>query len=296
MEWDDMSFSVLNYLNESNWPYKYFDGTFVGIKNHLISTVSEYHSRIKDTQFDNVKYSAELDNELSMLLKQQIKEGVIREYRQGVFDNMRTEVILSFGLTPKGKAHLANIKVNGRVRTVDFVALDYALPYIPWYGDIELMKVKPILKELGIELNIETIERILISYGFCERIVGNAQLCIFYLRLTDKGRKLKELRSLNAFNKFEDSESAKVLALENDRKEATQRNKLQAQLNIYQLGINVSLAISTGVSALYYLLEIRTHHSFFYQQAIPYACTILLSLLFACVVMLPLYRNRQGRK
>lgn len=70
-----------------------------------------------------------------------------------------------------------------------------------------------------------------------------------YRQLTDKGRELKELGSMDAYNRVQQAKSDAIRDSANRQAKADQRD-------IYSFWVTVSLAISTGVAALYYLKEL----------------------------------------
>lgn len=93
---------------------------------------------------------------------------------------------------------------------------------------------------------------------------------IIYAQLTDMGRELKELGSIEAYNAKQEENKAKEVAAERDR-------QLQEKRNHYLYYINLSIAVSTVIAAIYYISEIVTSY-----QALMFYLPISLLMIIGC--------------
>ena len=141
------------------------------------------------------------------------------------------------------------------------------LSRIPLYGEFEIQfdDIPPLVNDDEIEKvikkgaeNLKNAQRIkneqeiiqeLIFGGF---VINRHDIKVegkLYRQLTDRGRELKELGSFVEYNRVQELKDAKILAKVSRKATEEKRNK-------YLFCISLSIAISTGLAALYYLLEI----------------------------------------
>ena len=103
-----------------------------------------------------------------------------------------------------------------------------------------------------------------------------------YIELTERGRLLKLSGSLESF--FKDDDRKKKLALFLDRKQ------------VYDFAITLSIAISTGCAAIYYLLEMHSHHKYALGIFVHYATFGILLLTLVTLWRYLLKRQRKMQK
>ena len=125
------------------------------------------------------------------------------------------------------------------------------------YNDLEVIKIKS-LEEIKSDKIIPRKEIIvligfMLDEGFA---IERTDISPNSIQLTDKGRELKRLGSIREFKNQYAEKKAKLNAIENDRLEMIQRNKIQFQLNKRQFFINVCIAIATVLAAVYYFFEL----------------------------------------
>jgi hypothetical protein len=66
--------------------------------------------------------------------------------------------------------------------------------------------------------------------------------------------------------------------------------------NKYQFWVTVSIGVSTAVSAVYYILEIRKNHFDFYRLIYPFVVTALLALIPTATIILLLSSNQKKQQ
>lgn len=110
----------------------------------------------------------------------------------------------------------------------------------------------------------------LIRNGFAYNRHELATKGILYRELTEKGRKLKDLRKLEIYDQF---------VSDTNRKKETQERRTE-----YLYWVNFWIAVGTSVAALYYLLEISRHHYpcyyYYFHNYLPFCGLALLGLYF----------------
>ncbi len=92
-----------------------------------------------------------------------------------------------------------------------------------------------------------------------------------YRQLTDKGRELKEYGSIEEYNRIQKLKEDKIISDIAKQAMEAQRNDNEYLRNKYQFWVTVSIGVSTGLAALYYMLEVLRiqyhlglpHHVFF---------------------------------
>ena len=99
-----------------------------------------------------------------------------------------------------------------------------------------------------------------------------------YIQLTDAGRELKALGSIDLYNDHLYQKSQDKFNLENDRKRDFQRNE-------YQFVVNVCIAIATGVAALYYIWQFLKEYWSDYEFSTPRFCLFLLGIFTGILVL-----------
>lgn len=179
-----------------------------------------------------------------------------------------------------------------------FYYIDGLLPYFYPYGEIDICKITFSIVEEGSKIYTYTLDeksRLILNSW----LVGEGFAVKRYdidkdggiIQLTDMGRDLKNCGSISKYSDFERAKKEEVLQLQNDRKRETRRNELQ-------YWVNVSIAISTGAAACYYLLEIHSHHKNAFSLLTYYATCVPLVVVFAILLwlLLKLQRNRQSKR
>lgn len=132
------------------------------------------------------------------------------------------------------------------------------------------------------QLQEETL-RYLVNEGFAiDRLDIPTEQGRTCRQLTDKGRELKTCGSINSYRRLQETKDANLLAIENDRRRDFQRNE-------YQFWVNVSIAISTGVAAVFYLyslFDLYLKHSMEWQMVSYFLSGFGLALLISLVIWL----------
>ena len=145
--------------------------------------------------------------------------------------------------------------------------LDLALPYIPYYGEFDLLeRIKRIdnskFKEIWENLSNPTeqiinIKENLIDYGFAIKR-NDVDASGTYIELKERGRWLKEMGDMESYNI---SIKQKKERTENENKERELTINRDKQMNLFTLWIKRY----TMVAAIYYLLEVLNHIFGFYE-------------------------------
>ena len=128
------------------------------------------------------------------------------------------------------------------------------LPFIFPYGDFKIkdlldggnmIKGNTDIAEFGVvtEAKRKEIYDYLVNFGFANKR-NDISPSGFSIELNDRGRKLKECGSLRNFD----------LLMQAEIKEKTRQSKMEK----YSFWITVFIAFSTGIAAIYYLIQIFT--------------------------------------
>jgi hypothetical protein len=141
------------------------------------------------------------------------------------------------------------------------------LTRIPSYGEFEIIydagsppitntvaedMIKNIADSMRKKNLIQNQQEIIQELVFSGFVINRHDIKIegkIYMQLTDRGRELKELGSMAEYNRVQEQKSAILRAAVAQRAREDQRNE-------YQFWITLSIAISTGFAAVYYILEI----------------------------------------
>lgn len=141
------------------------------------------------------------------------------------------------------------------------IVLDYCLSFFPYYGDFSLInKIEEVSVTINMNPDLKTkfdslyndgihIYEYMVDNGFAIKRNDSPEALYTQIELTERGRNLKKLGSLLAFQKNE-------VQAELDLRLAADLKRTETERSKFQFYISVSLAISTGVAAVYYLLEI----------------------------------------
>jgi len=144
--------------------------------------------------------------------------------------------------------------------------LDIVLEYIPYYGEFDLLeKAKSIKNEKFDEVwknlgnpteQMIKLQNFLVEHGYAIKrndLIPSEK----FIELKERGRWLKEKGDMKSYLEYQKNKKEKAQNEEIERATAIQRNKQMNRLTFW-------IAISTGVAALYYLLEVLNHFLGFY--------------------------------
>lgn len=139
--------------------------------------------------------------------------------------------------------------------------LNLVLHYLPYYGDFKLMDKITLIKSNKIlevyntltnpQEQVLTISEYLVSHGFA---ITRNDLDVdgTSIEFTARGRWLKESGTFEVYQKSQKDKKDKKIKQELEVEAAQQRN---VQMN----RLTLIIAISTGIAAIYYILEIMNH-------------------------------------
>lgn len=141
------------------------------------------------------------------------------------------------------------------------------LSRIPPYGefDFDYDEIKPVINNTPVEEMIKSVaenvkkqNKLIYEIEILQELVFNGFIINrhdiklhdrIFMQLTDMGRELKYLGSIEAYKKEQDKKTTNFIADKQDKANEAKRNK-------WGFRITFSIAISTGFAAVYYILEI----------------------------------------
>jgi len=300
MRTDDLHFFILKYVSSAqSGPFQRV--TFGQIKDAVMSSMrsSEFTSGSIGSDTDQLFTKHYERQTLEILTKSEhfnsYDSDAFVDYGDGISHTVTT---VFYTVSKKGLALLKDIELNGRTTNYDIETIDYLLPYLPWHGPINLTSIKEIVKELGVILNIPIVERLLISYGFTERLfrVDNS----YELILTEKGRDLKKQKSLKNFNEWEENERTKVERSKADAEALVQANILSGRIQESLLTLNKWVAFGTVAQALtaVILLFVGVLKNYYWVGSIEFWTSFFifcLGVTAGIVILLIINRLMKGR-
>jgi hypothetical protein len=144
--------------------------------------------------------------------------------------------------------------------------LDLILEYIPFYGEFNLSEKVNLIKKDKLEdikknltnpdEQFRSIKDFLVEHGYAIKrndVLPNET----FIELKERGRWLKEQGSMRSYLDYQKQKKEKARHESEERLRAIERNKQMNKLTSW-------IAISTGMAAIYYLLEILNHILGFY--------------------------------
>jgi len=171
--------------------------------------------------------------------------------------------------------------------------VDVLLPFFPYFGDFALIDLRVHDQDDdGIlisgttygpsEEQMKEMNQYLVGYGFAERRYDIDEKG-FRIQLTDRGRKLKDAGSLYKFKRNHLREKA--------------ASAFQEQMAVYGFWITFSIGISTFCAALYYGLEIHSHHKNAYSEMKHYGMYLIpvVALIILLRFLIKLQQTRQSQ-
>ncbi len=252
LRFDDIQrFKILEFLDSK--PHK--SASFLEIENEIAKEFSSSGLDIKDGKAIKVDF---LPNRINQALDELLSQDKIQlnTKNTGLYNTEKNK--LFYVISGKGAAVLLFDRMHGRITKSDEDAIDGMLYFCSDFGDINLDVLEKVINPMSLAFsNKDAVRWYLIGNGFCredtneipDSFGSGLTYTITRIHFTDKGRLLKQKGSIHQYYQYLQEEKRKAEIAEIDR-------KIQSQRNRYQYWINVSIAVATGIAALYYFLEI----------------------------------------
>lgn len=137
---------------------------------------------------------------------------------------------------------------------------------------------------------ISAIQQYLINRELADAVEEGEIKANSPLRFTKKGRKLVELGGVDKYNVYAKNREDLLEQVSISQVRSSLIAERQLTLSVQTFFVNVCIALSTGIAGVYYLLDIRQHHTRFFC---PFSAFALGASAIVLVVWLQLRRRRR---